>query len=150
MFMTCIETISDIIKIEAYGSKDVNLSIPFTHDRMIRSSVVTMLGTPVIISLKEGTAEARCSLKVSEAGDQFENSLTWQVDDNMPETLQQISSLSAGRYHYVITTYSGLRKLIYNWCGVGRTLPDGSMSGNTETITMTFLITGRHPILTLI
>lgn len=148
--MNCLEIISDIIKIEAYGNKNICLSIPFTHDRIIRSSVVTLSGTPMLLSLKEGTAEARCSLKASEAGDQFENSLTWQVDDNLPETLQQIGHLSSGRYHYIVTTYGGVRKLIYNWSGMGRTLPDGSMSGDAETISMTFSVIGRHPILTLI
>lgn len=147
--MNCIEIISDIIKIEAYRSKDISLCIPFTHDRVISSSAVILSGTPEVLSLREGTAEARCSLKVSDAGDQFENTLTWQVDDNLPETLQQVGRLSADRYHYVITTYGGVRKLIYNWCRMGRTLPDGTMSGSSETISMTFSVTGRHPILTL-
>ncbi|MCM0717349.1 hypothetical protein NBH15_03560 [Parabacteroides sp. W1-Q-101] len=148
--MNCIELISDIIKIEAYADKDVHFSIPFTHDRVVRSSAVTLSGTPLLLSLKEGTAEARCSMETSESGDRFDNSLTWQVDDNRPDTLQQIGILSSGRYHYMITTYGGIRKFIYNWCGAGRTLPDSSMSGNTETTSMKFSVTGRHPILTLI
>lgn len=148
--MSCFEIISDIIKIEVYEYKNVNMSVPFTHERVIRSSAVSLSGTPVVLSLKEGTAEARCTLNASDAGDQFNNSLTWQADDNLVATLQQTSRLSAGRFHYIITTYDGVRKLLYNWCGIGRTLPDSSMSGNTETSAMTFSVTSRFPILTLI
>lgn len=148
--MSCLEFISDIIKIEAYGMKHVSLSVPFTHDRVMPLSAVSFSAAPVVLSLKQGTAEARCSLNASDAGDQFNNSLTWQADDNLTETLQQVSRLSSGRHHYIVTTYDGVRKLLYNWCGTGRTLPDNSISGNTETCALSFNVTSRYPILTLI
>ena len=148
--MDCLEFITDIIKIEAYDLKDVNLSVPFTHDLAIRASSVSITGVPIVVSLKQNSAEARTSLSTSDAGDLFENTLSWQTDDNLPETLLQVSSLSASRKHYIITTYGGIRKLVYNWIGVGRTKPDASISCSEETIAMSFKVNGRIPILTLL
>lgn len=148
--MDCLEFISDIIKIEAYDFKDVILSVPFTHDMVIESSSVNFSGTPVVISMKENSAEARTTLSTNDAGDLYENTLSWKTNDNLPGTLRQVGSLSASRNHYLITTYGGTRKLVYNWIGIGRTKPDASISGNEETIGMSFKVTGRIPILTLL
>lgn len=148
--MSCIELISDIVKIEAYDLKNVSLLIPFTHDMVIQSSAVSFSGTPIVLSLKENSAQARSTLQKSEAGDLYQNTLSWQTNDNQTETLRQAGTLSAARSHLLLTTYGGTRKLIYNWCSLGRTLPDASISGTDETIAMAFSITSRFPILTLI
>lgn len=148
--MDCLEFLSDIIKIEAYKLKEVVLPIPFTHNMTIKESAVSFSGVPVVLSLKENTAEATCAMVQSESGDLYKNTLSWQTDDNNSDTLQQISRLSAERMHYIVTTYGGRRKLLYNWCGFGRTLPNTSLSGSEETISMSFSIDSRLPILTLI
>ncbi len=148
--MDCLELIFDIIKIEAYNLKDVKLPIPFTHNMTVKASAVSISGTPVVLSLKENSAEASCSLSQNDAGDLYSNTLSWQTDDSQPETLQQIGSLSAERMHYIVTTYGGRRKLLYNWCGFGRTLPSASTSESDDIITMTFSIDSRLPILTLV
>ena len=148
--MNCLELITDIIKIEAYDFKEITLSVPFTHDMAIESSSVSFSGTPVVVSMKENSAEARTTLSTNDAGDLYENTLSWKTDDNLPETLRQVGSLSASRKHYLITTYDGTRKLVYNWIGIGRTKPDASISGSEETISMSFKVSGRIPILTFL
>lgn len=148
--MNCSELIADIISIKAYDFKNVSLALPYTHDMTVKASSVIFSGLPVILSLKENSGEARCVLNSNEAGDIYQNSLSWQTDDTEPETLQQISALTTGRTHYLITTYGGARKLLYNWCGIGRTRLEGSISGSTETIGASFSVNSRFPILTLL
>ena len=148
--MDCLEFISDIIKIEACKLKEVILPIPFTHSMTVKESAVSIAGVPVVLSLKENTAEASCVMSQNDAGDLYKNTLSWQTDDSSPETLLQIAGLSAERMHYIVTTYGGRRKLLYNWCGFGRTVPSISQSGSDETIAMSFSIDSRLPILTVV
>mgnify|MGYP000030141055 FL=1 len=148
--MNCSELIADIISIKAYDFKDVSLALPYTHDMTVKASSVIFSGLPVILSLKENSGEARCVLSSSEAGDIYQNSLSWQTDDTEPETLRQISALTTGRTHYLITTYAGTRKLLYNWCGIGRIRLEASLSGSSETIGASFSVNSRFPILTLL
>lgn len=148
--MNCSELVQDIIRIEAYDFKNVSLALPYTHEMTVKASSVIFSGTPVVLSLKENSGEAHCVMSTNEAGDIFQNSLSWKTDDTQPETLQQVSSLTYGRIHYLITTYGGVRKLLYNWCGIGRTRQEASISGTDETLAMSFSVNSRFPILTLI
>lgn len=148
--MNCSELIADIISIKAYDLKNVRLALPYTHDMTVKASSVVFSGVPILLSLKESSGEARCVLSVNEAGDIYQNTLSWQTDDTEPETLQQISALTTARMHYLISTYGGARKLLYNWCGIGRTRQEASISGSTETISMSFSVNSRFPILTLV
>lgn len=148
--MNCLEILTDIIRIEAYKLKDIYLLIPFTHSMTLLSSCINISGTPERIFMKENSAESRCVLSTGEAGDLYENSLSWQAEGNGAETLRQIGLLSASRMHYIITSYDGTRRLLYNWCGMGRTLPDQSVSGNEGTAAMSFKVSSRMPVLTIV
>lgn len=149
--MNCIEHISNIVKIEAYPLSDISVSMPYTISLRVPASAVTITGTPVGVLLKQDdSAEANCALVRDDGGSLFSNSLSWQADGTGQGVLQQISDLVAGSYHYIIYTYDGTRKLLYNWCGLGKTIYENRMTGGDESLSVSFSIKSRFPILTIL
>lgn len=149
--MECSEQISNIIRIEAYPFKAITLSIPFTNRPFIQESAVKVSGTPVVLSLKQDdSAQAESIMSRASDGISYTNTLNWQTDDLLNETLEQIGVLSANPHHFILHTYSGTRKFIYNWCSFGKVSPTSSMSGGNDTMSLSFSIKSRIPILTLL
>lgn len=149
--MKCIEHISNIIRIEAYPFSDISISIPYTISPILPVSAVTITGTPVAVSLKQDdSAEANCSLVRNAGGSLFTNTLSWRPDGVGPDVLQQINDLVGGSYHYIIYTYDGTRKLLYNWCGLGKAIYENRMTGGDENYSLSFSIKSRFPIMTIV
>lgn len=149
--MNCVEHISNIIKIEAYPFSDISVSIPYTISLIVPASAVTITGTPVAVSLKQDdSAEANCSLVRDAGGSLFSNSLSWRSDGVGTDVLQQINNLVGGSYHYIIYTYDGTRKLLYNWCELGKAVFENRMTGGDESLSISFSIKSRFPILTIV
>lgn len=150
--MNCseLEAIGDIVKIEAYDLSEVTLSLPYTSSMVIPSSAVGFTGKPIALSLKQDSARASCVMSSSEKGDIYKNTLSYETDDMQSETLRQVGNLTAGGHHYLLTTYSGARKLLFNWCGFGRTFSNLSLAGSEDSLSVSFSIDSRLPILTLI
>lgn len=149
--MFCNEEISDIIKIEAYSIKDISLSIPYTICPVVEASMVKFKGTPLVLSLKQdNSASAKSSMDRNAGGPLFTNSLSWQTDDLTKDTLEQIGTLTADPHHFLLHTYDSRRLLLYNWCSFGKTSPSDSMNGGEQSISLSFSIKSRYPLLTLI
>ena len=149
--MNCIEHISNIVRIETYPLGDISVSIPYTISPKVPASAVTITGTPVAVLLKQDdSAEANCALVRDAGGPLFSNSLSWQADGDSQGVLQQINDLTAGSYHYIIYTYDGTRKLLYNWCGLGKATYENRMTGGDESLSVSFSIKSRYPILTIL
>lgn len=149
--MNCIEHISNIVRIEAYPLADISISIPYTILLIVPASAVIITGTPVDVLLKQDdSAEANCGLVRDDGGSFFSNSLSWQTDGAGQGILQQISDLVARSYHYIIYTYDGTRKLVYNWCGLGKAIYENRMTGGDESLSVSFSIKSRFPILTIV
>lgn len=147
--MNCNEEFKDIVKIEAYSLGDITLSPTFSFSPIIDYSLVSFSGSPIHVSVSENSAQANSSMIRNEAGTIYENSLSWQSQDLSDETLSQIGELVRGKYHFLLHTYDGKIKLIYNWCGFGKVIFKNQMATSDESYNLSFNSKSRYPILTL-
>jgi hypothetical protein len=143
---TCEELNLEVIRIDAYPQEAITLPVGYTQKRTIPASALSLSGQPLSLSLREQTGSVKSVRTEDAAGPLFTNTLQWQADDASASTLAQIHALETADYHFIVHTYGGRRRLLYNEDAIGRTLADISTS-DEETANLTYTIHSRIPVL---
>lgn len=147
--MSCFEFIGDIVSIEAYAYDQIRLPYDFMFAPSISADSVLFSGNPIKVIMEDNSASASYSSEDSSSGNIFTNNLTWGNNEPDADAYSQYGSLMEGRYHFLLTTSTGKKKLIYNWHKVGKVNQSANTGDSEDSITLTYAGKSRIPILTL-
>ncbi|MDR1980375.1 MAG: hypothetical protein LBQ39_01985 [Tannerellaceae bacterium] len=143
---TCEELNLEVVRIDAYPQEAITLPVGYTQKRTVPASALTLSGQPLSLSLREQTGNVKSVRSEDAAGPLFTNTIQWQADDTSATTLAQIHALETADYHFIVYTYGGKRRLIYNEDANGRTHADINTS-DEETANLSYTIHSRLPVL---
>lgn len=148
--MNCIEKIGNIAKIEAYSYDQISIPFSYINSLQLSLTAVSISGQPEEVIFQENSASATCSDQDSASGKVYTNTITWQTDENDSDVYDQISRFISLPYHFIITTFDGEKKLIFNWFKSGKTTQNQEIKEDGKNFRMNYSGKGLIPILTLI
>ena len=148
--MNCIEKIGNIAKIEAYSYDQISIPFSYINSLQLSQTAVSISGQPEKVIFQENSASASCSDQDSASGKVYTNMLTWQTDENDSEVYDQISRFISLPYHFILTTFDGEKKLIFNWFKSGKTNQNQKKKKKKKIIRLNYSGKSLIPILTLI
>lgn len=148
--MNCIEKIGNIAKIDAYSYDHISIPFSYINTLQLSQTAVSILGQPEEVIFQENSASSTCSDQDSASGKIYTNTLTWQTDENDTEVYEQISRFISLPYHFIITTFDGEKKLIFNWFKAGKITQNQDIKEGGVTFRLNYSGKSLIPILTLI